>query len=344
MFTSPTVFIIGAGASLEAGLPTGVQLKKEIANKLYIKTDDWMQRRLSDHVLSESIILLSRNMQQNLNTFYAAARHIHDAMPQATSIDSFIDSQRDDKHIELVGKIAIVRSILEAEHRSKMYHSQTTQSSYPFSNLENTWYERLWHVITNNISKAEVNHLFDNVTFIVFNYDRCLEHYLYHSIRNYYNVDEMTAMTLMSKLKIFHPYGTVGNLEWQGGAVISFGSDNYNSSTLITLSQQIKTYTQRIQEESLLNSIHNSIEQANTLVFLGFKFHDQNMKLLKPAISPNVSRVFATAKGISSSDCKIVIKQIMHNFGEIMHDNLHLRNDLTCESLFDEYSRSLALG
>jgi hypothetical protein len=36
MFKSKTVFIVGAGASQEAGLPTGAQLKDAIAKKLNI--------------------------------------------------------------------------------------------------------------------------------------------------------------------------------------------------------------------------------------------------------------------------------------------------------------------
>lgn len=42
-------------------------------------------------------------------------------MPQSISIDNFIDSHKGDKEIELCGKLAIVRAVLEAEAKSDAF-------------------------------------------------------------------------------------------------------------------------------------------------------------------------------------------------------------------------------
>ncbi len=38
---APTLFILGAGASQEVGLPDGIQLAEQISSKLNIHTDEW---------------------------------------------------------------------------------------------------------------------------------------------------------------------------------------------------------------------------------------------------------------------------------------------------------------
>lgn len=47
MFKSKTVFIVGAGASCEAGLPSGDTLKERIAELLDIRFNDWGSDQIS---------------------------------------------------------------------------------------------------------------------------------------------------------------------------------------------------------------------------------------------------------------------------------------------------------
>ena len=55
-----------------------------------------------------------------LRSLQQAGWRIRDAMPQAISIDNFIDTHGENKLIELCGKLAIVRTILEAEAKSTL--------------------------------------------------------------------------------------------------------------------------------------------------------------------------------------------------------------------------------
>jgi hypothetical protein len=57
-----------------------------------------------------------------------------------------------------------------------------------------------------------------NLVLIIFNYDRCIEHYLFHSLVNYHEMSREQAAELMAGVRIYHPYGKVGNLPWENSA------------------------------------------------------------------------------------------------------------------------------
>jgi hypothetical protein len=231
MFKSSTVFIVGAGASSEVGLPTGINLKSKIAEKLNIKYDFTEYYPLSgDWVIAEALrhqVKNSENQRSGINPYLFEAWKIHDAMPQAGSIDTYLDVHRGNIKMELCGKLAITRSILEAEKKSSIFYDPSTQKRMAFPDLENTWFNNFWRILVEGISRSEIDNLFDNVSFISFNYDRCIEHFLLDAIKNYYVVTDQKAIELVGKINIFHPYGKVGTLPGIGVAqsIVRFGED-----------------------------------------------------------------------------------------------------------------------
>jgi len=151
----------------------------------------------------------------NIEPYLKASRQIVNAMPQAPSIDNFINSHRDNKLIAQCGKIAISASILEAEKHSFLYFD--TSNSYnrlEFSNISQTWFNSFFQLLTQNCQFHDLANRFSEVAVVSFNYDRCLEHFLFESIKNYYSANSNDAANLVSQLTIYHPYGTVGNLPW----------------------------------------------------------------------------------------------------------------------------------
>ena len=110
----------------------------------------------------------------------------------------------------------------------------------------------------------------------------------------------------------------------------------------MSLSEQIKTYTERVEDVVAITELRQVVQEAEIIVFLGFAFHQQNMRLIKPTTRGNAKRVFATARGISNSDCAIVSNQILDLFGT--RPQVELRDNLSCFGLFDEYRRSLLVS
>lgn len=124
MFESKTLFVVGAGASSEAGLPLAKKLKSDIAGRVDIRFNIAapLEQQTGDPVITEAIRRHVRDSTggRDINPYLHAGRHISRAMPQAISIDNFIDTHRKDEKIELCGKLAIVQAILHTERRSQL--------------------------------------------------------------------------------------------------------------------------------------------------------------------------------------------------------------------------------
>ena len=112
MFQSKTLFVVGAGASQEVGLPTGRGLRETIASKVEFEFDSghlergdrniWMALDLHVEQLRREFPPRVLSTQQELENCFNAGRHIASAMPQALSIDNFIDAQQNEK-VEVCG-------------------------------------------------------------------------------------------------------------------------------------------------------------------------------------------------------------------------------------------------
>jgi hypothetical protein len=70
-------------------------------------------------------------------------------------------------------------------------------------------------MLTRGISHKKIDDVFHGLTLISFNYDRCLEHFLFNALQRLYDVDAKKAADICNNAQIFHPYGAVGALPYQ---------------------------------------------------------------------------------------------------------------------------------
>lgn len=350
MSNKKTLYIVGAGASSEANLPTGYELKEKIASLLDIRFDRRYTQLSGDSYICDALRIYvnqSGIKKKDINPYLHAAWRIRDAMPQAISIDNFIDTHNDDKKIELCGKLAIVRSILDAERNSLLYiDNSNIYNRLNFSSLEKTWYASFMMLLTENCTKENLSRRLKSIALIVFNYDRCIEHFLYNSLKNYYDLKRGETSKLVNEIEIYHPYGVVGSLPWQSDQSVEFGAE-LHPQELLNLTHQIKTFTESTDPQSKeILAIRNNVNKADPIVFLGFAYHELNMKLLMPDSStPDLSKArscFGTAKRISDHNCGM-IKDQLKAFYKGNVDYLIINNKLDCNRLFEEYWRSLSL-
>lgn len=349
MFRSKTLFIVGAGASSEARLPTGAELKSRIAKAIDIRFQDGHSQTSGDYTITEAMRKHVADGQSgrrgDINLLLDCAWMIRDAMPQAISIDNYIDAHRDNQNIALVGKLGIVRCILKAERDSILYFDLGRGDKIDYNSINNTWFSSFFQMATESVIKSNTSKLFENISFITFNYDRCIEHFLYHALQNYYRVDETEAKSLVDSISIIHPYGQVGYLPWQSPSTkISFGGrDRLNPDELLTLATQVKTFTERVEDATVLQNMRNLIKEAQTIVFLGFAFHPLNMALISPEGDIGLpKRVFGTTMGMSKPDMDTVSEDIitwLKTKGTKI--NPLILSDISCRNLFFEYWRSI---
>lgn len=119
MFKTNTVFVLGAGASYECGLPLGIGLSEVIRQKVDIRFDDFGRvARSGDQRLYE---MIKRNVKTDVPAHQKAGWAIRDGIRFASSIDDFLERHFTDELMVRYGKMAIIASILEAERGSQLY-------------------------------------------------------------------------------------------------------------------------------------------------------------------------------------------------------------------------------
>lgn len=343
-----TVFIVGAGASKEALLPTGYELKGIIARLLDIRFD-WDNLKHGDYLIANAFrehVKEPDGRRGDINPCLKKAWHIRDALPQAISIDNLIDAHRENNELALCGKLSIVRSILKAEKNSLLYFvKERVDSTIKFNNLESTWYLPFFQIITENCRVNDLKKRLQSISLIVFNYDRCIEHFLLYAFVNYYRITEKEASKIVSYIDIYHPYGKVGDLPWQQQCNDSteFG-EKPSTKKLLSLAGRIKTFTEGTNPDSSdIVAIREKVENTKRIVFLGFAFHKLNMELIKPIKNsrsdlPEIN-CYATTLGISENDKKVISDQISHLYGTDISTKMA---NVVCKKLFTEYWRSLS--
>ena len=341
-----TVFVIGAGASSEVNLPTGYELKEKISKLLDIRFE-WYKQISGDRTITDSLREFTKDanhQNDELNSYLREAQHVGDALQLALSIDNFIDQHRDNQKIALCGKLAIVKSILEAEGHSLLYFKQDRiDSTINFKRLEKTWYINFFKLLTENCQKNELKKRFESITLIIFNYDRCVEFFMLKALQKIYKIDEKEAADLVKCLSIYHPYGSVGLLpSLATNNTIAFGQLP-NANQLLALVQQIKTFTEGTDPDSSdIVEIRENMAKASHIAFIGFAFHKLNMNLIAPTAGikgPNIVRCFASAYEVSHSNID-EISQKLSLFYSAPEVGVKIKN-LRCNEFFNEFWNSL---
>lgn len=350
MFKSKTVFVVGAGASKEANLPIGKELTQKIAELVNFHIEFNGTVKSGNPQIYECIRQMIHADRDNWKDqkLIQSGRAVAEAMALAPSIDTFLHTHRDNREFVLMGKLGIAKAILLAESKSLL--APTHDRSVPFSmkKLADTWYVSLAQHLFSGIQANEADKVFENVGFIVFNYDRCLEIFLTRALSVYFRIEIEEAKSIVNKIDIVHPYGSLGDYADTTHRGVVFGDDDCN---LLSVAKRILTFSESIEDENLVAKIKEMVREAETLVFLGFGFHEQNMDLLGDEVSKlekrtNIERVYATTHGLSSSDAQVVKNQIAHLLKgrpqRPRDDYSILTYGGECRHLFAEYWRSLS--
>lgn len=118
MFKSRTLFVIGAGASKEVGMPIGTDLTKLIAKSLDIRFRNGVELISGEPDIVGALGSLAPG---DINPHCVSACQISAGMPLSNSIDSYMDMHRHDPRIQVCGKLGIAHSIMQAEQKSSLY-------------------------------------------------------------------------------------------------------------------------------------------------------------------------------------------------------------------------------
>ena len=341
------VFIVGAGASKEFGLPTGKELADEIAKIADIRFDDW-GRSLDhgDYKIVETLRDICKNDPQgDINPYLHAAWRIRDNMPLAPSIDNFLDTHRDNEQLVAFGKMSIVHAIQKAESASKLaVNSDKRSPSLDVGRLSETWLEQLFKILVAQRNFETFLEALREITFVSFNYDRCIHQFFHWATASYFALDDSGRESVNESLNVVYPYGSVGKFAWHSSYSTNFGEIHYRDQ-LIRTASEIKTFTEGVASD-VQETIAECIAAAEIIVFLGFGFLPLNMELLFNGRTFPNKTVIGTGKGLSANSVDEVEDELLETFPDQSEQLLSERepvkiSNLTCGQLFHEYQRFL---
>ena len=296
------MFVVGAGASSELNFPVGTTLKtriKQVLRSLYgnkfSTSSSYDIQQAFDEIAHQQCNIESGKLT-------TACRQICQNIDMANSIDVFLDSHSDNEHIAIAAKIAIFQIIAEAERQSPLFVEKG--KTFDSSLISETWYTKLWAILHQGIRQDNVEDIFSNCSFIVFNYDRCIEQFFYLAVTNFYGLSPSHSEQILSRLNVIHVYGSLGDLnEYEYGS--------YAPEDLVTSTSRIKTFFEQAQSD-LLTRIAQAEERADRIVFLGCGYNPMNMKLLKSAVPDRVKvkKVDGTCLHMSSEAVNAVTRSL----------------------------------
>lgn len=241
MITKPTILVLGAGASMHLGYPSGRQLVDKIVND---------RRRL---------IGLHQDLGRSIDEVENYIRALK--YSGRASVDAFLENRPE--FID-VGKLSIAQALLPFEDIDRLFLTQ------------NNWYEYLFQNISTSISDISKNEL----SIITFNYDRTIETYLHIALRNSFGVTAKEANEVLRSIPIVHLHGQLGFLPWQNENCRDYESTS-DVQSLSHSASMIKIIHENIDSDREFIEAEKLISQAKFIYFLGFGYHEENITRLR---------------------------------------------------------------
>ena len=297
MIKKPAVLILGAGASMNYGFPSGLQLKAMICKAIQERKDifsDLVQATNPDHV------------EDFYNNFLLSSEF---------SIDAFL--QHNTKYLE-VGRRAIANVLLRKEKHEELFDNWIDKWLDP-DNKDKHWYQLLFSKLNAAFEDFDKNDL----TIITFNYDRSLEHFLWESMKaKYSDQDEHSILEKLRTIPVIHVYGKLGSLPTYDaeGSPVPYGLHGAQKAQMAAYldfaSQSIFTIHQA-EMEDVTTKVQESLSRTERIYFLGFGYDNINMGHLFMVYGNNLlkerglgAKCSGTAMGVSPHQ-----KLYLGNFG-----------------------------
>lgn len=275
-----TVFVLGAGASIPYGYPSGVSLLKQLArlNPNHIPFRAAQQLGFSRDDISRFTSLLQQS-----------------APP---SIDHFLERRTE---YDRLGKILIAGLLLESESKSigiipSLLAEEEHWCSKVFDKLCTPSFESL---------------SFKNLKVITFNYDKSLEHCFFSMLKSRYSKSEQDMSLKIKELEIQHIYGTIGDLDWEEATGRPYGEgtvqfDSPEGTNLVRkVSEGIRVISNvRDGDETnqVLQKCCEWLNDANRIILLGMAYHQENMERLGFPLSSKPSRTVIEGSGFGLTE------------------------------------------
>ncbi len=258
MIIVPTTLVIGAGASLPYGFPSGEKLSQKILAYLHsvISNNKTHNPTKLGTIMSN---LFSNDVIEKFDSSFRNSGQL--------SIDSFLEYRQE---FIPIGKFMIAYVLLFSEINSNFFNNNS---------INDHWYQYLWQLLKPN---SDIG-LFKNneLSIITFNYDRSFEHYFQIVIASTFGIPEIDALSLFEEsIPVVHVHGQLGFLKENSGAYVSFGANCEDEKNLKLASIGIKIISE-VTAEKEFEKAHKLLSESKRVYFTGFGYHSDNVRRLK---------------------------------------------------------------
>lgn len=276
MINKKTVFVLGAGASMPYGFPSGAELREMLCVPA---TQDFSKRTVDWITPLTRIGISEKDSTRFAESFLKSG---------VTSIDSFL-SRRSNEFGE-IGKTAIAAILCAFEDPSVLHKTDNRDD----------WYGYLWNALINGVHKCD--ELGGNqVKFVSFNYDRSLEHFLLQSCMETFGVGHQEAVEALEPLKIIHVYGQLGRLDQNHSSEARAYKISTRPMELSLASTGIKIIPEARDDAPEFIAAREFFSFAEQICFLGFGFDSLNVSRLNLEAELSIRRVSGTPIRIVAS-------------------------------------------
>lgn len=245
MIETPTVLILGAGASRPYGFWLGRELLFKVVEGLEVNGD--INNKLRQVGFdAEELLTFQDQLQKSMQP----------------SVDAFLE--RRPEFLE-IGKAAIATALMPYEQEVALLPREN----------EPRWYEYLFTKLDAGPERFEQNQL----SIITFNYDRSLEQFLFLALKNSYGFSDSEVVKLLRSVPIIHVHGQLGPAAFEAGGR-QYASPFSNDEIRLTAAG-IRIAHETAEDDEQFGKARDRLASARKICFLGFGYHPANVKRLR---------------------------------------------------------------
>ncbi len=282
MIRTPTVLILGAGASADYGFPLGRRLR------------DLVCEFPRSYAAKE--LLRAGFKEEELSRFVDTLRH-----SGYTSVDWFLE--RWPEFIP-IGKASIAAVLIPLEDPDRLF---------PPRSPEQHWYELLLNTLDSDEDRFTENRL----SIVTFNYDRSIEHYLFTALHTRRR-SEKVADADFANIEIIHVHGSLGKFLPREPAGRGY-SPTLDAAAIRQAAEEIIVVGEASDDTREFERARSVLSGARRIVFLGFGFHRESVRRLAvfndhwdDARHARVA-VSGTSRGIPTHEWNRIQREVLNN-------------------------------
>ncbi len=275
-----TVFVLGAGASKPYGFPLGEELKTTIIGRL---TDHNCITTLVTNGFRETLV---RDFAEALTGTYSP------------TIDIFLEKKG---KFRTLGAYMIAYVLFPCENHRLLFP-------------QNNWYAQMYNILGFERDFPDTS----RISFVTFNYERSLEHFLAKNVLYNCPDDKMdVAESKLENLSIIHAHGSLGRYP-----DVPFGK-GLDTKLVGPAAEGIRIVSDRLEDSSDFNAAKQSVLSADNIVFIGFGYDPVTMKKL--IMNPrdfDEKRLLGTSVNLSESS-RAFLKEYFSGKFEMPEDSIN---------------------